>query len=384
MLESCEKTFAALVSRNHGGSTTAFSESTTHSDIFIPAAILATTWLSLDKRNTSQGVDIDLDALADTQARLGSNRVRLLQSPNFAKSSGCEETGTRELRYQSAESQSKTPSTSQADSTLDAGQGTVSTSREPVSDTWAPGAATDRFDRKRARKLEKEAKKAGKKCLPSVKPGEVSSRDGSADKTVTQSESGGPRMTLLHSDVLDLPVPAPGAIPDGGPVTPALEQPDIIASLNYAMAYFHDRKTLLAYLRMALRTLRPKTGVFITDMFGGPPTGEVYPDQHDTWKRFENEIGFGRDGGDGKKQLLLAVDRSNAASDESKGVLEVMPAPKAEQQGKRAEWPRGKLKLVRTGTAHGGFEYWREDGPLDYMTNRFRMSLSFRFSDSEY
>ena len=191
-------------------------------------------------------------------------------------------------------------------------------------------------------------------------------------------------MTLLHSDVLDLPVPAPGAVPDGGPVSPALEQPDIIASLNYAMAYFHDRKTLLAYLRMALRTLRPKTGVFITDMFGGPPTGEVYPDQHDTWKRFENEIGFGRDGGDGKKQLLLAVDRSNAASDESKGVLEVMPAPKAEQQGKRAEWPRGKLKLVRTGTAHGGFEYWREDGPLDYMTNRFRMSLSFRFSDSEY
>ena len=62
----------------------------------------------------------------------------------------------------------------------------------------------------------------------------------------------------------------------------------------------------------------------------------------------------------------------------------VRPAPTDEERGTRAEWPRGKLKLVRTGQAHGGFEYWREDGPIDYATNRFRMSLSFRFRDRSW
>ena len=64
--------------------------------------------------------------------------------------------------------------------------------------------------------------------------------------------------------------------------------------------------------------------------------------------------------------------------------LVVRPAPTDEERGTRAEWPRGKLKLVRTGQAHGGFEYWREDGPIDYATNRFRMSLSFRFRDRSW
>ena len=63
---------------------------------------------------------------------------------------------------------------------------------------------------------------------------------------------------------------------------------------------------------------------------------------------------------------------------------QVLPAPPPEARGTRAEWPRGRLKLVRTGEEHGGFEYWREDGPIDYATNRFRMSLSFRFADHSW
>lgn len=210
--------------------------------------------------------------------------------------------------------------------------------------TWAEGQATARLDRRLAKKRQQAR----------------------APTTPSSSE---PRMVLLHGDVLDLPVPA---LAEHAP----LEAPDIVASLNYAMAYFHDRATLLRYLRGVVKSLRPKTGVFITDMFGGPPTGEVYEDQEALWAQFWDEPGFRREQ-DGAPQVVL---RANKEGDD----LQVLPVPLPEQRGTRAEWPRGRLKLVRTGDAHGGFEYWREDGPIDYATNRFRMSLSFRFSDHSW
>ncbi|PWY98625.1 hypothetical protein BCV70DRAFT_201945 [Testicularia cyperi] len=368
---------------------------------FCSTAVIATTWLSIDQRNQSQGVDIDLVALQDTQRRLQSrhNLVQLLQSPAYSGKDT-----TQVLQPETVAQFATEPATS----TEAPPAGSASTSGSQIafpSDTWAPGAATERFDRKRNKKLAKEAKKEAAKAATAA------AAASSPDKFAPPSTNG-PRMKLLHSDVLDLPVPPT----DNESGTSALEPPDIIASLNYAMAYFHDRATLIRYLRMAKQTLRPKTGVFITDMFGGPSTGESYPNQDETWSRFQGEVGFDRQGGDGRHQQVLQADRSpnSTASDgmdgalstlgrkrsqkpngspgnhhedkdqEPQGVLEVMSAPPAEALGTRSEWPRGKLKLVRTGTQHGGFEYWREDGPVDWMSNRFRMSLSFRFSDASW
>lgn len=349
---------------------------------FCSTAIIAATWAGMDDRNRAQGVDIDLVALRDTQRRMRNRKgwVRVMQSPGFSK----EGTGlTKVLQPEEG---------GEVEEVEGEGDGEAKKGKEMVSDTWAPGAATERFDRKRNKKLAKEAKKAASAAAKST-----------AHPNTSSTPSDGPRIKLLHSDVLDLPPP-----PIPGSTEPALEPPDVIASLNYAMAYFHDRATLIRYLRMAKSTLRPKTGVFITDMFGGPSTGEAYPNQDETWARFQDEVGFGRDGGDGRGQHVLTADRSKAGQaegglekvdgrgkhssassrgnddEEPERVLELMPAAPSSSVGTRAEWPRGKLKLVRTGTEHGGFEYWREDGPVDWMTNRFRMSLSFRFSDKSW
>ncbi|KAL4402409.1 hypothetical protein ACI68E_000174 [Malassezia pachydermatis] len=293
---------------------------------FCSTAIIASTWLALRPENRSQGVDIDLDALRDTQNKLGGRKVQLLQSPAFAQSSHTVELPAASLEPAAPMSSVEKPGD------------------DTYISTWAEGQATARLDRRLAKKRQQAR----------------------APTTPSSSE---PRMVLLHGDVLDLPVPA---LAEHAP----LEAPDIVASLNYAMAYFHDRATLLRYLRGVVKSLRPKTGVFITDMFGGPPTGEVYEDQEALWAQFWDEPGFRREQ-DGAPQVVL---RANKEGDD----LQVLPVPLPEQRGTRAEWPRGRLKLVRTGDAHGGFEYWREDGPIDYATNRFRMSLSFRFSDHSW
>ncbi len=360
---------------------------------FCSTAIIATTWAGMDARNRSQGVDIDLVALKDTHARLRNRPgfVQLLQSPGFAQDGP----------YTKVLSAEALPATG---AVVEAVKETPQEAA-PAADTWAPGAATERFDRKRNKKLAKQAKKDA--AIEAARAARAASQPPASGSAAAD----GPKMKLLHSDVLDLPV-APVAADSQDS---ALEAPDVIASLNYAMAYFHDRATLLRYLRMARATLRAKTGVFITDMFGGPSTGESYPDQDATWARFQGEVGFGRDGGDARGQYVLRADRSRAGlrndasthaglaaidgrganrarpardndadDEEAERVLELMPAPEASAVGTRAEWPRGKLKLVRTGEEHGGFEYWREDGPVDWMTNRFRMSLSFRFSDASW
>ncbi|PKI84270.1 hypothetical protein MVES1_001644 [Malassezia vespertilionis] len=298
---------------------------------FCSTAIVANTWLALRADNVSQGVDLDLEALQDTQRKLGAQRVTVLQSPAFAHSE---------------HTQILPPSTSKLPEQNNEPKEYIS--------TWAEGQATARLNRRLAKKKTRALKGVQEKCAKE------------------------PRMTLLHGDVLSLPV-AP--LSNG---TCALEAPDLVASLNYAMAYFHDRATLLAYLRSVLRSLRPHTGVFVTDMFGGPPTGEEYEDQDNLWSQFWDEPGFLRVEADADQVVLDADKPETRRTLSVHGDLQVFPAPTAAQQGTRAEWPRGRLKLVRTGEEHGGFEYWREDGPVDYATNRFRMSLSFRFSDHSW
>ena len=300
------------------------------------AAIVANTWLALRPQNRSQGVDIDLDALRDTQRKLGGRRVQLLQSPAFAQAPH-----TREIPAESADPVPILPAPGCGASAVD---GYVS--------TWAEGQATARLDRRIA-KRQAQARASAPEAAPE------------------------PRIVLVHSDVLDLPIPPPVS---GEP----LEAPDLVASLNYAMAYFHDRATLLQYLRGVVKSLRPHTGVFITDMFGGPPTGEEYEDQAALWERFWHEPGFLRSASDAQQKVLDADRPATRPRRSARDDLQVFPAPTTEQCGTRAEWPRGKLKLVRTGQEHGGFEYWREDGPVDYATNRFRMSLSFRFRDGSW
>ncbi|KAL9932949.1 hypothetical protein V8E36_008204 [Tilletia maclaganii] len=336
---------------------------------FCSTAIVANSWLSVHPDNHSQGVDIDLDALVDTQRRYGPESVRICQSPAFqGDASGASAKELRPIESTSSASQQTTANASSSTAELNA---------EASSSTWAPGAASDRFERKfQARQSQERAKRA--------------KLDSSQKSKKSDAPAQPPRLTLLHSDVLDLPLStAPG--------DPEIPPPDLIATLNYGLCYFHDRRTLVRYLSMCANTLRPRTGVLICDQWGGPATGESYPpDQEELWAQFEREVGFkrkrsstladpssalGPNGPLSQDQIEAALLRATSGQD---GLLAVYPAPSEESKGTLAEWPRGKLKLVRKGKQHGGFEYWREDGPIDYMTNRFRMGLSFRFSDGSW
>ncbi|WFC97321.1 hypothetical protein MYAM1_000031 [Malassezia yamatoensis] len=299
---------------------------------FCSTGVVARTWLTLRESNQSQGVDIDLEALQDSQKRWGTRQVRILQSPAYANASH-----TTEL-----------PLPVDGIDALE-----TASDMMHIQSTWDQGQASARFERRLAKRQQQKANSSN------VRPA---------------SE---PRMTLLHSDVLDLPVPP---MPSGE----TLEAPDLVAALNYAMAYFHDRKTLLAYLTSVKQSLRPHSGVFITDMFGGASSGEKYENQKELWDEFWTEPGFLRSDADAKQMVLDADRPGSRYAREANDDLQVVPAPDPASIGTRAEWPRGRLKLVRTGTEHGGFEYWREDGPIDYATNRFRMSLSFRFSDKSW
>lgn len=368
---------------------------------FCSTAIVARTWLNLHEENLSQGVDIDLDALRDTRRRIfreGNEvreklRLKLVQSPAFAGSPlGAElpEGDVAMTRAEVVEGQ-----TSESAAVSEDGDTKTASS-------WNMGAATDRFERRYQARLAKgNAKGKQKATFPS--------------STTTQAAGRESRLMLLHSDVLDLPFSyTTGTAPKSGESQSTVEErrveaPDMIAALNYALCYFHSRAALLAYLRICLRTLKPATGVLVCDLFGGPPTGEAYPDQESTWRKFEQEPGFTRKGdrlraeeagGDeGALRPLWGSEtvhrrqpdqtRPNGLAHEHGfledfGEVRVVPPPPDAHLNTCAEWPKGKLKMVRTGEASGGFEYWREDGPIDYRTNRFRMSLSFRFEDRQY
>ncbi|KAK0550444.1 hypothetical protein OC846_003641, partial [Tilletia horrida] len=334
---------------------------------FCSTAIVAKSWLSLDPQNKSQGVDIDLDALQDTQQRYGPEAVRIVQAPRFSG----EKNGPIELEPISKADAVQPESTRSGIDSPEAKTGSSS--------TWDVGAASDRFERRfQARQAREKAKAA---------------QAGNGKQTVDTGKE--PRLTLLHSDVLDLPLP---------PIQNSketLDPPDLIAALNYGLCYFHDRSTLVEYLAMCARTLRPKTGVLICDQWGGPPTGEAYPpDQPGLWAKFEQEVGFKRKrASENPLMKNLAARETSSAPDTAmldeleaallhddvrRGLLAIYPEPTPDIKDTPAEWPRGKLKMVRKGKQHGGFEYWREDGPIDFMTNRFRMGLSFRFSDGSW
>jgi SAM-dependent methyltransferase len=286
---------------------------------------VAHTWLGLHQDNVSQGVDIDLAALRSTQRLFGAQTVKVVQSAAFSG-----EASTSVLQPEAAALQAKEAEAPEAKGA-----------------SWAAGAASERFDRK----LQKQKEKAERKRA----------KAGPSTASQTRTE---PRLTLVHADVLDLPLPA-------SPSQPALPPPDLVASLNYALCYFHTRAGLLAYLAQVRRTLRPRTGRLICDQFAGPTGGEVYAEQAPLWAAFEREPGFMRPA-DPRPQL-------------SEAPLQIVPPPAdaLEDAASHTQWPRGQLKLVRTGEKEGGFEYWREDGPIDFATNRFRMSLSMRFSDGE-
>lgn len=266
--------------------------------------------------------------------------------------------------------------------------------------TWDKGATSDRFERKFQARLQKQQKKKTKALI----------------KKVSKSEEDSCRLTLVQSDVLVLPLPSIPASSSTSPpstnsstspipsssvppsnsastsdsISPsALQPPDLIASLNYAMCYFHSRSTLIEYLTMVLKTLRPKTGVFVTDLFGGPQNGEKYQDQKVLWQKFEKEIGFSSSGRDARREMSGNLEsksrkdgkgktrkeakekiaengkRSNESRDEEieeeeedflAGKVEIFPPPLEGTKGTPGEWPRGKLKMVRKGKEHGGFE----------------------------
>lgn len=353
-------------------------------------ATFASTWLALDPANTSQGVDIDLDALRDTRRRLGARTARLVDRDG--KEIPLASTSVSTIPNGESVTQASDDGESAATKSLEqAAAEPEATARDGTPTTWAVGAASDRFERKFQAKraaAEKRAKQAATRAV--AKTGSSGGMNGQDAKGKAE-EKQGPRLTLVHSDVLELPVPSTSASANasaGADASPgassgsSLQAPDIIAALNYALAYFHTRAGLLAYLRVCYATLARPGGTFIADMFGGPPTGEIYPPQEETWARFSNEPGFAARGGDGAGQFVLP---SSNGTEKKKGVsaIEVRPPPQESEAGTRAEWPRGKLQFVRKGDAHGGFEYWREDGPVDWITNRFRMSLSFRFGDGE-
>ena len=327
---------------------------------FCSSAVVARTWLSLDPRNSSQGVDIDLDALRDTRSRIEREAARhkaiIVQSPAYASS---HDALGRELADESPVSDKAAIEDSSQDQC---------THRK--GSTWDVGAASDRFERRFQARLAKDKAKCEKKAVAAA-----------SGKTIPQFTEQEP-VLLLHSDVQDLPF---SYLPLSKPEPVAVPSPDVIAAFNYALCYFHDRGSLLSYLRVCRSTLKPGTGVFCCDLFAGPPTGETYEDQEALWTRFEKEPGFVRPSDALRPNGDAGELRPDWKGAQGKGEIRVVGPPASESHRNTcAEWPKGKLKLVRTGEENGGFEYWREDGPIDYLTNRFRMSLSFRFRDGSW
>lgn len=277
--------------------------------------------------------------MAHRRTRRGRKPARLIQSAKYSS--------TNKIRLVEVEDEAdmtwSMPLTELADESM---LSAASTSTS----TWDDGAASDRFERRFLAKRAK-AQLAGARSRTATPDG---SRKEPTDVEV---------MTLIHADVLSLPL-------DGI----AIEAPDLIYAGNYALSYFHDRSSLLGYLRQCRRTLRPGTGVLIVDPFAGPTNWEPSNEserreQDELWSRFAQEPGFLRSDQDDPPAPLKGND------------LDFWTPEQASASGSDWRcWPRGSLVLVRSGHVSGGYEYWREDGPLDYTTNRFRMSLSFRFT----
>lgn len=379
---------------------------------FSSTGAVATTWLTMDADHRAQAVDIDLEALKIARRRLV--RGEGLRHPLGEK-------WTAQLLQHSE----FTPEGegSRCDEEEQASTGTPGQSQAQQNSTWAEGAASDRFERKFQAKQAKlrakhQQKKEKEKAKSSSQDGKVSQTEGAQDAASIEGEQDSPHLLLLHSSVLSLPFsppsPAVGAGTSTSPPSP-IAPPDIVASLNYALSYFHTRPELIAYLSSVRASLRKGTGVLISDQFAGP-TGEAARqalgqgrelsaeeeerEQDEVWQRFAEQ--------EGHKGFLRRGETPDALpsklSAEVPGVQIWRPAERNggagnaghqqvhSQDGASAtQWPRGRLSLVRKGevlhkpsagsseTHKVPFEYWREDAPVDHRTNRFRMSLSFRF-----
>ncbi|PWN32331.1 uncharacterized protein FA14DRAFT_126935 [Meira miltonrushii] len=323
---------------------------------FCSSAIVAQTWLSLGKDHRAQGVDIDLKALQVAQKRLMETE-RAERTACIVQSDAYSDSGSsRKLPYIKA-NRIQTDSIASQE---------ASGSRSSSPSTWAEGAASDRFERKFQARLAKERAKAARKSgtlTPSAQEGDQTIED---DVPTAKGDV----LILQHADVLSLPIKGLEGVD--------VESPDLIYAGNYALSYFHDRRSLLAYLAQCRRTLRKKTGVLIVDPFAGPTSWEAKTDaerkeQEELWNRFSKEPGF------------LRAGEEHPPSPLKGDPLEFWAREEGEQKSSSdtadwRQWPRGRLILVRKGHVGGEYEYWREDGPLDYTTNRFRMSLSFRFT----
>jgi hypothetical protein len=383
---------------------------------FSSTGAVATTWLTMDAEHRAQAVDIDLEALKIA-------RRRLLRGEGLRHPLG--EKWTAKL-LQHSEFTPAGEGSRWAEEDEEA-HGTPGQSQTQQNSTWAEGAASDRFERKfQAKQAKLRAKHQQKKDMEKAKEisqdGRLDKADGAQAVAAIDVEQDSPHLLLLHSSVLSLPFSPPSPAP--GTSSSSIAPPDIVASLNYALSYFHTRPELLAYLSSVRASLRKGTGVLISDQFAGP-TGEAARqalgqgrelsaeeeerEQDEVWRRFteeEGHKGFLRRGETldslpGKLsadipgvQIWRSTQGNGGAGEDGRKQVHSQDGASATQ------WPRGRLSLVRkgevllqqplkgsssnstTGSASPHkvpFEYWREDAPVDHLTNRFRMSLSFRF-----
>lgn len=325
---------------------------------FCSSAIVAQTWLSLGKDHRAQGVDIDLKAL-----QVARNRLMASERPDrqacIVQSGQYSELGNPlKLPYIKPHHTNTDLQPSQE----------ASSSNSSSPSTWSEGAASDRFERKFQARLAKERVKAARKSGISTL-----STANEADQTLEDDvpTAKGDIFILQHADVLTLPIKGLEGV--------EIESPDLVYAGNYALSYFHDRRSLLAYLAQCRRTLRKRTGILIVDPFAGPTSWEAKTEaerteQSQLWSQFSKEPGFLRSGEDQDRPSPLKGDPLEFWSQD------FHEHESSSNSSDWHQWPRGRLVLVRKGHIGGGYEYWREDGPLDYTTNRFRMSLSFRFT----
>lgn len=371
---------------------------------FSSTSAVAVHWLTMNHEHRSQAVDIDLDALKIARRRLLKQRhplgdqwtCKLLQHAEY-NSTG---KGSRWLDDggDGESSRMAQEGSTNADSDCD-----------DVKSTWSKGATTDRFERKFQAKQAKlrqkhQQERAKDKAKAAKKFGRsLNNLDQDGGGGDDEEEDSCPHLMLLHSSVLSLPVPAP---PKASRHAKA-PAPDIVASLNYALSYFHKRKDLVNYLSSVQRSLRRNTGVLISDQFAGPmgeaarkdygegrelTADEEVAEQEELWGKFVHEPGFLRRGETVNNLPSTLENRAGVQCWRPEGDDGVDYEQVHSQDGANsAIWPRGRLSLVRKGevplkqegqgTRMVEFEYWREDTPVDLRTNTFRMSLSFRFTE---
>lgn len=388
---------------------------------FSSTGAVAVRWVNMAEGNRSQAVDLDLEALRIARRRL------LRQERDRAP--GGERWTAKLLQHGELNEEGGSSQWLAVDEQDERASGNSASSSGERSTTWAEGATSDRFERKYQARMARQQKGKDKKKLQLA--GEVrrrqrgghedeedrSDHDGTdslsslsftnGNAHVDRQELEAPHLLCIHSSVLSLPVPLPlSSTKSHNHDQPAdVCPPDIVASLNYALSYFHKRSDMLTYLRGVRKSLRPGTGVLVCDQFAGPlgeaahvragrgarqlSAMEEHEEQEVLWRQFAKEEGFLRRGETMYESLPQPLDAAVAGIQVWKPHARQHAAAHSQDGAAASQWPRGRLSLVRKGTVphptvkgrNVAFEYWREDASVDLVTNRFRMSLSFRFSE---